>query len=139
METVQIELSRQAISTMLDSARAGAPQEVCGMLFGNGARITHAVGATNVAPDPSRHFEIDPVALIGAHRAMRAGGPALLGYFHSHPNGLARPSATDADSAARDGRVWIIAAPIDNGDWTITCWHDGPNGFEALSYRVMES
>jgi proteasome lid subunit RPN8/RPN11 len=52
-------------------------------------------------------------------------------YFHSHPNGLARPSATDAASAARDGRVWIIVA-----DGAITCWCDEPEGFEPLSYAI---
>lgn len=93
----------------------------------------------NVAPDPLRHFEIDPAALIAAHRASRAGGLAVLGYFHSHPNGLARPSATDARTAAGDGRIWAIVALTQTApgrqDAMLTLWRDTPSGFEPLSYR----
>lgn len=102
------------------------------MLLGSDSTIDLAMPTANVAPDPTRHFEIDPAALIAAHRAARNGsGPQVVGYFHSHPNGLARPSATDEANAARDGRIWVIVA----GD-AITCWRDGANGFEPLSYCV---
>lgn len=103
-----------------------------------------ARACANVAPDPLRHFEIDPAALIAAHRASRAGGLAVLGYFHSHPNGLARPSATDARTAAGDGRIWAIVALTDAAlndvgpsgqDAMLTLWRDTPSGFEPLSYR----
>lgn len=107
------------------------------MLLGAASDIACVLPTANVAADPDRHFEIDPAALIAAHRKARAGGPQVVGYFHSHPNGLARPSAIDAASAARDGRVWAIAAPVSDGSWAITCWHDGPAGFEALSYAVV--
>lgn len=119
---------------MIAAARAAAPHEACGLLLGHGARIGHALPAANAAADPTRHFEIDPAVLIAAHRAARDGsGPQVIGYFHSHPNGLARPSATDAQDAARDGRIWVIVA----GD-AITCWRDGPDGFEPLSYAVTQ-
>ncbi len=128
-----ITIARQAHALMLSAASAAHPLEACGLLLGTGDRVMEARHATNLAPDPERHFEIDPAALIAAHRAARDGGPTVVGYFHSHPNGLARPSATDRQSAARDGRVWIIVA-----DDAITCWCDGPDGFEPLSYAVTD-
>ncbi len=120
-----------AIAAMLNAAAAANPLECCGLLLGHGTRIETAVPAPNVAPDPARHFEIDPAALLAAHKAARTGGPQVLGYFHSHPNGLTRPSATDAASAAHDGRIWAIVA---NGG--ITVWRDAPSGFEPLFYAV---
>lgn len=127
-----LQISQDALAVMIAAARAGDPIEVCGLLLGAGLHIQRAVPAANVATNPARHFEIDPAALIAVHRAARDGfGLDVIGYFHSHPNGLARPSATDAQSAARDGRVWVIVA---NGG--ITCWTDGPDGFEPLSYAV---
>jgi desampylase len=111
--------------------RAGAaeahPREACGILLGADCHVHTATLATNVHPEPLRHFEIDPAALIAAHRAARAGGPQVLGYWHSHPNGLARPSDTDAAQASGDGRIWAIVA---NG--AISLWVDAPNGFEPL-------
>ncbi len=118
-------------AAILAAAARAAPDEACGLLLGTAAHIHTAFPAANVAPDPAHHFEIDPAALIAAHRAARAGGPQVVGYYHSHPNGLARPSATDAASAARDGRIWAIAAA-----GAITMWRDGPSGFEALSYTL---
>lgn len=133
----KIALSPQAHAAILAAAAQAAPQEACGLLFGTvrgtGIHIEAARPTANVHPQPLHHFEIDPAALIAAHKAARAGGPGLIGYFHSHPNGLARPSATDAASASGDGRIWAIAAA-----GAVTLWCDRPSGFELLSYRVKE-
>lgn len=130
----QTTLSPQAHAAILDAAAQAHPNEACGLLFGTETHIEAARPTANLHPQPLRHFEIDPAALIDAHKAARAGGPGLIGYFHSHPNGLARPSATDAAMASGDGRIWAIAA---GGD--ISLWRDAPSGFEALSYRIKES
>jgi desampylase len=134
-----LEIADTAIAAMTGAAQAAFPNEACGLLLGTGVRIEAALPTANVAPDPARHFEIDPTALIAAHRSARQGGAQVLGYYHSHPNGLARPSAADDACAARDGKVWIILAAegVSDGSWAITCWHDGPSGFEALSYAVV--
>lgn len=126
-------LAPSAHAAILEAAREADPHEACGLLMGSETHIAAAIPAANVHPDPARHFEIDPAALIAAHKAARAGGQAVLGYFHSHPNGLARPSATDAAMAAGDGRIWAIAA-----SGMVTLWRDSPLGFEALSYQVKE-
>lgn len=126
-------LAQGAHAAMLAAAAARHPHEACGLLFGTGPAITRFCETANLAPDPARHFEIDPAALIAAHRAARAGGPALVGYFHAHPTGDPAPSATDRASAAHDGRIWAIA-----GGGTIKLWRDTPSGFEALSYRLVD-
>ena len=127
-------LSPIAHAAILRAAADAAPLEACGLLLGEGDRIHTATLAANVHPEPATRFEIDPAALIGAYRAARASGPALLGYWHSHPNGLAAPSATDQAAAAGDGRIWAIAA-----GGAVSLWVDGPNGFEPLPYAVDES
>ncbi|NJO13953.1 MAG: M67 family metallopeptidase [Rhizobiales bacterium] len=135
---MDIEVTSQALTAMRAAAAAAHPHEVCGLLLGEGARITEARVAHNVHPAPATHFEIDPQALIDAHRAARGGGPEVLGYFHSHPVGVAEPSTTDHACAARDGRVWaIIAAGIAGHD--VRFWRDGDRGFAALSFATIES
>ena len=129
-----ITITGAAQSAILGAAAAAAPREACGLLLGHGTHIHAAHPAANIHPEPLRHFEIDPAALIAAHKAAREGGPHVLGYFHSHPNGLARPSATDAACAAGDGRIWAIAA-----GGLVGLWRDGPSGFEPLSYARKES
>ena len=124
-----------AMATLLKEAANTAPQECCGLLLGEGNRIEQAQPAANVAADPHRQFEIDPSALIAAHRAARAGGPAILGYYHSHPVGAARPSATDQAQASGDGRIWAIIGLVAG---EVTFWRDLPDGFEALPSRVAQ-
>jgi desampylase len=100
-------------------------------LLGQGHRIESAQPCANIHPQPERHFEIDPAALIAALRAARAGGPEVLGYYHSHPAGSTAPSATDRAMASGDGRLWAIIAGGEIG-W----WRDGAKGFEAIGYRI---
>ena len=122
-------LSASACEAMRAAALAAHPHEACGLLLGEGERIADAAPAANVHPRPDRHFEIDPAALIAAHKASRAGGPQVLGYWHSHPNGRAAPSDEDRRMATGDGRVWAIVA-----SGGISVWRDLPDGFEALPY-----
>jgi proteasome lid subunit RPN8/RPN11 len=130
---MEIELASAALEAMLAHAARALPNEACGLLLGEGRRITQVRPAANVAPDPLRHFEIDPQALIDAHRAERAGGSQVIGYYHSHPAGPAEPSATDRAQASGDGRVWAITA----GD-EVRCWRDGDDGFVPLSYAIVD-
>jgi proteasome lid subunit RPN8/RPN11 len=127
-------VSPSVLEAILAHAVQTAPEEACGLLLGEDGRVLEARPAVNVAADKNRHFEIDPQALIDAHRAERGGGPQLIGYYHSHPSGPPEPSATDRASAARDGKIWSIAA---GGE--VRFWRDGPAGFEELSYTLIEA
>ena len=116
---MRYEISRCVIEAIQREAAAAHPREACGLLFGEDGRITGWQAAANVADDPERHFEIDPAALFAALRAGRAGGPALIGYWHSHPGGDPRPSATDIAMAAADGKLWLIVAGDRIAGWRI--------------------
>jgi proteasome lid subunit RPN8/RPN11 len=100
-ETLRI--SRSLLARLVAEA-AAAHEEICGLLLADGT----PVACRNVHPEPSRHFEIDPAALIAAHRAGRGGGAAIIGHYHSHPSGDPTPSVTDAQDAAADGAIWLI-------------------------------
>jgi proteasome lid subunit RPN8/RPN11 len=105
-----IRISSEAHKTMIGHAEAAHPEEACGLLLGSEGAIIEARPADNISRAPETQFEIDPAALFSAMRAERAGGPALLGYYHSHPSGAAEPSATDARRALPDGKLWMVIA-----------------------------
>lgn len=127
-----IEVTSAVLEGLLAEARLAQPDECCGLLFGEDGVIAAHRPAVNVHPTPQTHFEIDPEALIDAHRAMRQGGPRLVGYYHSHPSGPPEPSATDRALAASDGMIWAIL-----GEGRITLWRAGEEGLEPLPYRVL--
>lgn len=106
-------------------AAAAGQRECCGLLEGlrDGAawRVTQLHPAANQAPAPDR-FAIAPAAHFAARRAARARGAGIIGCYHSHPGGAARPSAEDARGAGEEDFVWLIAA----GDgWGAFVWRGG--------------
>ena len=130
----RMEMAETLLAALIAEARAAWPREACGLLFGSDAAITAHRPAANVHPAPESHFEIDPQALIDAHRAMREGGSQVVGYYHSHPSGPAEPSATDRALAARDGMAWAIV-----GDGRVTLWRAGGDGLQPLPYRMPDA
>ncbi|WP_321164428.1 M67 family metallopeptidase [Altererythrobacter sp. Root672] len=129
----ELRIRKSALEAMRAQASSAAPEECCGLLLGDDTLIETALPAANVATDRHRFFEIDPQALVDAHRSARSGGPQLCGYFHSHPNGEAAPSATDRALASGDGRVWAIVAGQE-----VSFWRDLESGFMRLSYTVND-
>ena len=98
---------------MLAAARAAHPAECCGLIIGarNGEDFaaTALHEARNLA-DRADRFEIDPADHFAALKAARAAGARVIGCYHSHPNGVAQPSATDLAGAGEAGFVWLIVA-----------------------------
>jgi desampylase len=107
---MRVRIFSTAAEQILAHAAREHPREVCGLLLGREGLIDAAVEAANIADDPETTFEIDPAVLLRVHREAREGGPALLGWYHSHPNGRCEPSAADAGRAVEAGKIWMIVA-----------------------------
>lgn len=94
-------------------AKAADPRECCGLIEGardgDVFRATALHPARNIVTDPDR-FEIDPRDHLAASKAARANGRALIGCYHSHPDGAARPSPRDLAGAGEENFLWLIAA-----------------------------
>jgi len=128
-----------ASDLLLDLLRRadGCRHEICGILRGIGPEVVRADPAANVAPDPARHFEIDPGALLAAWRdARRPDAPGIAGWYHSHPSGDPDPSPTDAARADPDGRLWLIM-----GGGVARVWRAVPAGlrhgrFDPVRFQV---
>ncbi len=105
---MRVRISRGLLGAIRQESAAAWPAEACGLLFGNADEIDGFQTVVNVADTPEHRFEIDPAALFAALRAERAGGPRVIGYWHSHPSGDPAPSPTDAAMAEPDGKLWLI-------------------------------
>jgi len=125
---MRVRISSGIADALRAASMAALPREACGLLFGEVHAILDWQQADNVAETPNTHFEIDPAVLFAALRTERAGGARLLGYWHSHPSGVAAPSATDAAMAAGDERLWLIV-----GGANITAWRMAAAGFAPIA------
>lgn len=112
-----VTISTDALATIRADVAANPDREACGLLLGQGPHVATAQPCRNVAADPAQRFEIDPAALLAAHRAARSGGAAVLGHYHSHPAGSPVPSPRDAADAAPDGALWLIVGAREARLW----------------------
>jgi proteasome lid subunit RPN8/RPN11 len=79
------------------------PEEGCGVLLGRDGETREVVEVEafdNQRAD-SRHnrYLIAPEQFLAAERRGRAAGLEVIGFFHSHPDHPARPSAFDLEHA----------------------------------------
>jgi desampylase len=116
-----VAIPRGLLLAIRGRAEAAFPEECCGLLLGTEQGKDHlsvsgAVASANVAAEPRRHFEVDPalyLRLLHERPAAPLGGH-LVGLYHSHPEGDARPSSTDAACAWQEGWLWLIV-PLSAG------------------------
>ncbi len=86
-------------------------QECCGLLAGCDGVITNVFTAKNEAPDTASNYEIAPEELFRLMREIRAAGMALMGIYHSHPNGDNVPSPRDIERAYYSDVAYFILSP----------------------------
>jgi desampylase len=129
-----VKISRALHAELLALADAKPGEEVCGLLFGKEDRIEHFVETANISSVLNDSFAIDPAALIAAHKAERAGGPKVIGHFHSHPNSRFGPSACDEGNSAGDGALWLIIAGGQAGLWRAS----SPGKLQPVEYLLID-
>lgn len=132
-----VEISTALLAAIVADATFDPAVERCGLLFGGTDRIDAFQLVQNVAVSPSDAFELDPAALLAAHRTMRDGGARIVGHYHSHPSGRAWPSSRDAASSAGDGQLWLIVAGRDAGLFRAVPSGPIAGAFEAVTLRPL--
>lgn len=104
-------ISKRDYEKILAHARAGLPNEACGLIGGtkNGDIIEVKKVYLLTNTDASReHFGIDPREHIQAVKDMRVHGYTPLGNWHSHPDTPARPSEEDKRLAYDSAALYLI-------------------------------
>jgi desampylase len=116
-----IVIARGLLDEIRRRAEADYPEECCGLLLGHEQGkdrvvVSDAVASANLAAERQRHFEVDPALYLRLCRAAAAdsSGVQLVGLYHSHPEGEAVPSASDAAQAWQEGWIWLIV-PLASG------------------------
>lgn len=106
-----LRLRQSDYDRILDHARAGLPNESCGLIGGtieDNIRCVRQVYLLNNLDASPEHFSMDPGEQLKAVRDMRANGFVQLGNFHSHPDTPSRPSAEDIRLAFDSKASYLI-------------------------------
>jgi proteasome lid subunit RPN8/RPN11 len=116
-------LSETLYAKIIAHARAGLPNEACGLFAGTleqkdgdevkTVRDVYCLKNTDESPE---HFSMAPEEQFAAIALMRKNDFALLGNFHSHPATPARPSAEDIKLAFDPKLSYIIVSLMDGSE-----------------------
>jgi proteasome lid subunit RPN8/RPN11 len=118
---------------LIDHARQGDPDEVCGMLAGRDGRIDRVFRVHNVADAITAdqevfldrethlatagrrpvHYYMDPLDQLRVYREIDDLDLDVVAYYHSHTHSEARPSATDIRLARDPSALWVLVSLTD--------------------------
>ena len=86
------------------------PEECCGALLADASGLISARPLENTATDRRNGFQVSARESLRLEADAEAEGLFIAGFYHSHPDGPATPSASDAESAW-PGR-WTVIVPV---------------------------
>lgn len=94
-----LEIAAEVLDEIRAHSREAYPFECCGALIGSPGstgRVRRALRLPNTTEEgPRRRFLVRPDDYRSAEAAARSTDDELLGFYHSHPDHPAEPSAVD--------------------------------------------
>jgi desampylase len=103
-------IEKGLVSQMVEHAKREAPKEACGILAGKGERVRKVFECKNRDDSPFYAYTISPGELLKKIDEIEAGGLDVIGFYHSHPMGLEKPSAVDVSRATWPGHSYVIVS-----------------------------
>jgi proteasome lid subunit RPN8/RPN11 len=100
---VTLRLSGALADQIRRQGEAAYPAECCGVLVGRvdgeAKAVMRLAPAVNRRTDDPHRYLISPDDLRRLELELRGSGEEIVGYYHSHPDHPARPSAFDTEHA----------------------------------------
>jgi proteasome lid subunit RPN8/RPN11 len=109
LQVQPVKLPVAARNLIIEHARQGKPEEICGILRGKGLVAFEAIRGKNIARQRIENYEIDPQTLLRQFD-FEDQGEEMMGIYHSHPVSVAYPSATDAWNAHYPESIYFICS-----------------------------
>ena len=109
LSVTPVQLADALAAQIIDHARAGKPEEICGIIRGRGLVAYEVVPGQNIANERIENYTVDPQTLLRQFHFEEAG-EEMMGIYHSHPVSVAYPSATDAWNAYYPESIYFICS-----------------------------
>ena len=117
------------------------PLECCGLTVaredGSGWVAEAVHPSENLSDNPQTRFEVDMRLRLTLQKDLRGTGSAVIGHYHSHPDGPPAPSAKDLEQAWEDRLVWVIVG-VEGGNSTLKAYEyrDDEKAFLPLAVEA---
>lgn len=114
-------------------AKKFSPVEVCGILAGLGNKIIGVYPVPNILNSLTR-FQMEPMKQLRVLTRIDSLGLDMIGYYHSHPEGPNRPSATDCEEN-HFPHVFSLIASKESGVWKIYPFLMSMHTFKKIDFQ----
>jgi proteasome lid subunit RPN8/RPN11 len=111
-----IKLPKKFFDEILQAAKDGRPEEICGLIGGvkdGDKREVKKIYLLENIDHSNEHFSMNPKDQLAAIKDMRSNGIEPLGNFHSHPESPSRPSEEDKRLAYDKNASYMIISLMD--------------------------
>jgi cysteine synthase B len=125
-------LPQQTLTAMRGHAARTYPDECCGGLLGRSGHVVEALVLDNTSSEGRRRrFLVGPAEYRTAEARAAETGQSLVGFYHSHPDHPAVPSAFDLEHAWPN-LSYVIVAVRDGQPAEVRSWRlrDDRSGFD---------
>ncbi|UCC71120.1 MAG: M67 family metallopeptidase [Gemmatimonadota bacterium] len=137
---VQLVVRPAVLAAIRKHVEAAYPEEAPGGLLGTVrddtlVEVVDAVASANAREDERRRrYLIGPDDVLALERRASAAGLQVVGYYHSHPDAPARPSAFDREHAW-PWYVYLIVGVVGGRALEARAWRlsDDREEFQALT------
>jgi proteasome lid subunit RPN8/RPN11 len=121
-ERSEVRFDRAVLEDIARAASTAYPFEGCGALLGERGHVRVTLPLPNTEKgSPHVKFEVSSRDYLRVEREADAQGLRLLGFWHSHPDHPARPSATDR-ARAWEGFLTVIVSVQEGQARDIGAW-----------------
>jgi proteasome lid subunit RPN8/RPN11 len=137
-----IAVPREVLEAICIHGRETYPEECCGAILGHTredvALVKQAERILNASREMrDRRFQIEPRDYLRLERRAEELGLSLLGFYHSHPDHPAAPSAYDREHALPFLHYLIVAVDAGrSGETTSWVLSEDRGAFEREELRV---
>lgn len=133
-----VRFSRAALERVVAHAEETYPRECFGFLLGrfDDRRVQEARPGRNVNATRSHdRYEMEPREFLQIQAETRGGDEEIVGFYHSHPDDTAVPSAYDRERAWEE-YLYLIVSVADGRAGEARLWRlEAPDGgFSMISY-----
>jgi proteasome lid subunit RPN8/RPN11 len=132
-----VKLPAAAQKLIIEHAREGKPEEICGVLRGKGLQAYEAIRGKNIAKERIENYEVDPQTLLRQFD-FEDQGEEMMGIYHSHPVSVAYPSATDSWNAYYPESIYFICSLEHDDAPVIRAYRMTPH-FLDLDYAALRT
>jgi proteasome lid subunit RPN8/RPN11 len=94
-------------SQMEIDVRVRSPEEACGIVAGRGNHSELVIPVTNILHSVTS-FRMEPKEQLNAFLLVEERGLDILAIYHSHPDGIEKPSFTDFKELTFPGIIYLI-------------------------------